>query len=61
MLAFFYSSVALILGEICLEDLRVLKHGKQIKFEGVRGELEARECFQKGSFTNYLRLTLVFM
>ena len=52
MLAPFYSSIALTWQT---------KHGKQIKFEGVLGELEARECFQKGSFTNYLRLTLVFM
>ena len=34
---------------------------KQIKFEGVWGKLEARNCFQRQSFTEHLRQTLVFM
>ena len=34
---------------------------KQIKFEGVWGELEARKCFHRQPFTEYLRQTLVFM
>ena len=33
----------------------------EIKFEGVWGELEAKNCFQKQSFSKYLRQTLVFM
>ena len=41
--------------------LRVKKIVKQIKFEWVRGGLESRNCFQRQSFTKYLRQTLVFM
>ena len=40
---------------------RVTKIVKQIKFEGVWGELEARGCFQRQSFTEYLRQTLDFV
>ena len=34
---------------------------KKIMFEGVVGELEAKKCFQRQSFTKYLTLTLVSM
>ena len=44
-----------------MEGLTVTKIGKEIKFEGVWGDLEAKKCFQRQSFTKYLRLTLVFM
>ena len=32
-----------------------------MKFEGVWGKLEARNCFQRQSLTKHLRKTLVFM
>ena len=44
-----------------MKGLRIIKIVKEIKFEIVRGELEARKCFQTESFTKYLRLTLVFI
>ena len=34
---------------------------KEIKFEGIWGKLEAKECFKRQSFTKYSRLTLNFM
>ena len=34
---------------------------KKIMIEGVFGELEAKKCFQRKSFTKYLTLTLVSM
>ena len=33
----------------------------EIKFEMVLGELKPKNCFQRQSFTKYLRETLVFM
>ena len=44
-----------------VKSLIVTKIVREIKFEEVWGELEAKKCFQKQSFTKYLRLTLVFM
>ena len=44
-----------------MKGLRVTKIVKEIKFEGVLGELEAKKLFLIQSFTNYLRLSLVFM
>ena len=44
-----------------MKDLRVTKIVKEIKFEGVWGELEVIICFQRQPFTKYLRLTLVSM
>ena len=44
-----------------MKDLRVTEIDKEIKFEGVWTELEAKNCSQKQSFTKYLRLILVFM
>ena len=43
-----------------MKGLRVVKIIKESKFEGVWGELEAKNCFQRQSFTKYLKLTLVF-
>ena len=40
---------------------RVKKTVKKIKLEGAWGELEARSCFQRQSFTKYLRQPLIFM
>ena len=42
-----------------MKDLRVTKIAKEIKFEGVWGELEANKYFLRQLFTKYLRLTLV--
>ena len=44
-----------------VKSLIVTKIVREIKFQEVWGELEAKKCFQKQSFTKYLRLTLVFM
>ena len=43
-----------------MKGLRVTKI-EEIKFEGVWVELEAKHCFQRQSFTEYLKLTLVFI
>ena len=40
---------------------RVKKTVKQIKIERVWGELEAKNCFQRKSFTKYLRQSLFFI
>ena len=55
MLAVFLNLVAQVLDLNCMEELRVTKIVKEIKFEGVWGELEAQKCFQRQSFTKYLR------
>ena len=34
---------------------------KEIKFEGIWGELEAKTCFQRQPVTKYLRLTPVYI
>ena len=44
-----------------MKVLRVNKIVKKLKFEGVSGKLEAKNCFQTQSFAKYLRLSLVFM
>ena len=44
-----------------MKELRVTKIVKEIKFEGVLGEFEAKKCFQRHPFTKYLRLTLAPM
>ena len=44
-----------------MKALELPKLSKKFKFEGVWGELEAKTCFQRQSFTKYLRLTLAFM
>ena len=44
-----------------MRDIRVTKILIEIRFEGVRGELELKKSFQRQSFTRYLRLTLVFV
>ena len=53
--------VALILGSSYVKDPRVTKIVKQIKSEKGWGELEARNCFQRQSFTKYLRQSLPFI
>ena len=53
LLALFCKLVALILGKNCVKSLRVPKTVKQIKFKGVWGELEAKNCFQIQSWSKY--------
>ena len=60
-LALFCNSIAQILGWNCVKDPRVITRVKEIKFEGVWGELEANKCFQRRSFTKFLTLALIFM
>ena len=38
-----------------MTDLVVTKIGNDVNFEGVLAELEAKHCFQRQSFTKYLR------
>ena len=44
-----------------VEALRFTKNVKEIKFQGVCGELESKNSFKRQRFTKYLRLTPVFM
>ena len=43
-----------------MKGLRLTRIVEEVKFEGIWGQLEAKNCFQRQSFTKYLRLTLVF-
>ena len=45
----------------CVKYLRVTEIVKQIKFEGIWGELRAKSCFRRQAPTKYLRKTQVFM
>ena len=47
--------------KVFVKGLRVIKIVKELNFEGVWGDLEAKKCFQKKPFTKYLIQTLVFM
>ena len=38
-----------------LKDLELPKLLKKIKFEGARGELQAKYCFQRQSWPKYMR------
>ena len=44
-----------------MKGIRFTEILKEIRLEGVRGELESKKSFQRQSFTRYLRLTLVFV
>ena len=44
-----------------MKGLQVTRIIKEINFEDIWGELEAKNCFQIQPFTKYLRQTLVFM
>ena len=59
-LALFRNLVALILNWNCVKSLIVPKIVQKNKFEEDWGELEARNCFQRQSWTNFMRETLVF-
>ena len=47
ILALFCYLIPLILGYSSVQGLRVTKIVKEIKFEGVWGELESKRCFQR--------------
>ena len=55
ILAPFCKLVSLILSYNCFKGLRVTKIVKQIRFEGFMGNLETRNCFQRHSFTKFLK------
>ena len=44
-----------------MKEIGAPKIVKEIKFERVWDELKAKNCFQRKSFTKFLRLTQVFM
>ena len=44
-----------------MKGFSVTKIVKEIKFEGIWGDLEFKKGFQGQSVTKYMRLTLVFM
>ena len=58
---FFFYLIAIILGLNSVKDLTVTKFDKKSKFEGVWGELEVENCFQRQTFTKYLKQTPAFM
>ena len=59
---FFHVLVALILGWNCVKDLRVTKNCQTFQiWRTLGGELEAKSCLQRQSFTKCFRQTLVFM
>ena len=47
MLGLFSNLIAKVLGQNTVEDLRVTKNVKEIKFELAWGELESKKCFQR--------------
>ena len=61
ILALICNVVALSLGWNYVKGLKVIKIFKEINFEGIWCELEAKNCFQRQSLTKYLREPLVFM
>ena len=61
ILALFCYLNALIWGKNCVKDIKVTNIVKEIKVEEVWIKLEAKNCFQRQSFTKDLSLTLVFM
>ena len=61
ILAFGCNLVALILDYNCVKGLRATKIVKPIKVEEVCIKLQTENCFEKQSWTKYLRQTLVFI
>ena len=51
--ALFYNLIAPNLGQNNVENLRLTKVDKEIKFEGVWDELGGRKFFQRQSVTKY--------
>ena len=52
ILGVFFHSIALILGLNSVKDLRVAKNVKEIKFEGVWGELELKKVSRDNNSQN---------
>ena len=52
ILELFCHSIALILGLNSVKDLRVTKNAREIKFEEVWGELEAKKVFRDNNSQN---------
>ena len=57
----FMSLLTVPIAKNCVKYLRVTEIVKQIKFEGIWGELRAKSCFRRQAPTKYLRKTQVFM
>ena len=47
ILALSCNLIALILGKNCVKVVGITKIVKKVKFEGVWGEFEAKNCFQR--------------
>ena len=60
-LALFRNLVALSLCWNCMKTLIVIKVVVKMNFEGAWDTLEAENIFQRQSWTNYVRKTVVFM
>ena len=58
ILGLFRHSIALILGLNSVKNLRVTKNAKEIKFEGVWGELESKKVFRDNNSQNIWDLPL---
>ena len=52
LIGLFCHSIALILGFNSVEDLRVNKNVKEIKFEGLWGELESKKVSRDNNWQN---------
>ena len=53
--------IALILGQNNVEGVRVTKNIKEMKFEGVWGEIESKRAFRRQWLTGYLGLAPVLV
>ena len=60
-LALFSCLISLTLSWKCVKNLILTKIVLQIKFEGEWGKLEAENCFQRESWTKYMKQTLVLI
>ena len=60
-LALFCNLVSLILSWKCVKSLIVTKIVSKRNFKGELGNLEAENCFQRQSWTKYIKQTLVLM
>ena len=59
-IALFCKLNVLILGLKSVIGIKATKIAREIKFKGVRNELEPKKGFQRQAVTQYLRLTLVY-
>ena len=61
ILSLLFKLVTLILSYKYVKGLRVTKNFKQIKFKRIWNKLEAKHCFQRQSWREYIRQTLVLV